>query len=210
MIYFIKNVLIIFIGMVGIFLAIHMLSIGISFASAANYVSTSQPPHYQVVSGALPGTPPPGNVIFTCAATNCTIVDVALSTDVYCPTGIRITSIGTNLIEVFGATADPPSEIHTSKLISNGQTAQLVNSCGNPPNTGFYKLGYVDYDLYPAAPSAFFVTTTLEGAGSDVSTSGGFTYGEIITTLFLFLIFAIIIYKTLFDWVVGIKIKRWN
>lgn len=36
----------------------------------------------------------------------------------------------------------------------------------------------------------------------------GFTYGELVISVFAFLIFVVVAYTALFNWVVGIKIKK--
>lgn len=160
------------------------------------YISTAKPPHYQTLQGSYA---PGFNTIYTVPGSlQATIVDIALSADTNCPAGISMSVPSGKILEVWGQ-AEPPAEINLSTLLTTGQSVTLTNSC--PGTNGWYKIGFVEYDLYPTAPAGFTATTTL------ISTMGGFTYGEIITSTFSFVIMICIIFAMLYSWIFGSRIK---
>jgi len=60
-----------------------------------------------------------------------------------------------------------------------------------------------------ACDTIFYGSSSVEIASSSLpSVSGGFTYGEQIQTTFLFIIMVLLVYRTLRDWVRGVKIQK--
>jgi len=72
----------------------------------------------------------------------------------------------------------------------------------------------VDYSgATPTASSTPFAfsssTCNVEYSSSTFpSVANGFTYGEVVISVLLFLIFAVVIYSFFWSWVVGVKLKK--
>lgn len=63
--------------------------------------------------------------------------------------------------------------------------------------------------LSPAGPGTSTCGLSYSSSSNEsVQTIGGFTYGEIVISFFLFCIFLLFSLKFLNDWVRGIKIKK--
>lgn len=52
-----------------------------------------------------------------------------------------------------------------------------------------------------------FASSSCEGAAS---VENGFTHGEIVATVFLFLIFITLVYRFVFEWIHGIRVRPAN
>ena len=66
-----------------------------------------------------------------------------------------------------------------------------------------------DESAYTTAfASSTCVVSTPAAATSTVATNAGFTYGELVQSFFLFLIFLVVSYQFIFNWTHGIKIGK--
>lgn len=143
-----------------------------------------------------------------------------------CPAGVTMADTGVNnanILTVFNA--EDAKEIHIWDWLPAANPTIAVNINNPCPLVaGYYKVGYVSHNIYNNAPFFPFgvndlATTTIDlssstiaqissgGASSSQMFVGGFSYGEVISTMFLFLIFSLTLYSLFFNWLRGTKIK---
>lgn len=96
------------------------------------------------------------------------------------------------------------SFFQTTDLFSTG--IFQAEGCGTPGFKTDVELWYVQRDLTTLPTST--VSVQLLNPTSTISAIGGFTYGEIIISIFAFLIFAVVAYNFWYNWIVGIKLKK--
>jgi hypothetical protein len=93
------------------------------------------------------------------------------------------------------------------QTLDNFSTAiSHTEGCGSAGFKTEVELWYVQRDLTQLSTTTMSVQ--ILNPTSTLAISGGFTYGEIILSIFAFLIFAVLLYSVFYNWLVGIKFKK--